>query len=255
MSAQRVAPGWLIASGHFFFRARNAVFPTIFAVVALVMRPQFIGSPRVHQGLIVLGVVVALAGQAMRLITIGYEYIERGGKEGKVYASRLVQGGVYGLTRNPMYVGNALIAIGMTMAISAPLGYVTLIPFFVLIYAAIIAAEERYLREKFGAEYEAYCARVPRLLPSIPQLCRLMATTPYDWRTALRKDLSTVTGLSLGLIVVPLWRTWRLEGVPAARAQASAALIGASVVLGLYWGLHQLKKRRLLFYLPDSPSS
>ena len=248
----RPAPGWLIAAGQFFFRYRDAVFPVIFVVVALVMRPRPIGPPRLTQALILFGAAVALLGQAMRLVTIGYDYIERGGKGGNVYASRLVRGGVYGLSRNPMYVGNALIAIGLTMVMSAPLGYATIIPLFLFVYAAIIAAEEQYLRHTFGAEYDDYCAQVPRLCPSLPGLARLIATTPYDWRTAIRKDLSTLTGLSLGLILLPVWRTLWMEGAEAAQARAPGALVGSGLVLGVYWALHQLKKRRLLFYLPDS---
>ena len=242
----------LIAAGNFFFRYRDAVFPVIFVVVALVMRPHLIGPPHLTRALILLGAAVALLGQAMRLVTIGYDYIERGGKEGHVYASRLVHGGVYGLSRNPMYVGNALIAIGMTMVMSAPLGYATIIPLFLFVYAAIIAAEEQYLRGTFGAAYDDYCARVPRLCPSLPGLARLMAAAPYDWRTAIRKELSTLTGLSLGLILLPVWRTLFLEGRQAALARAPGALAGAGLVLSAYAALHQLKKRRLLFYLPDS---
>ncbi len=242
----------LIAFGEFFFRFRNALFPAIFILMVLLLRPQAIGSPAVDHALLKAGVVVALVGGAMRLLTIGYEYIERGGKAGRVYASRLVQGGVYGLTRNPMYVGNGLIAIGMTMTTGAPLGYAAIIPLFLLIYAAIIAAEERYLREKFGSEYDAYCARVPRLLPSPPGVWRLITTAPYDWRTAIRKDLSTLTGLALGLTLMPVWRILCLQGAQAALARAPVALGGAGLVLVLYGVLHQLKKRRLLFYLPDS---
>ncbi len=248
----RPAPGWLIAAGNFFFRSRDALFPAIFAIAVLLMRPHPIGPPVVDQALTLGGAVVALLGQAVRLLTIGYDYIERGGKEGKVYASRLVRGGVYGGTRNPMYVGNALIAIGMTMAAGSPLGYGVLIPLFLFVYAAIIAAEERYLRETFGAEYDAYCAAVPRVRLSLRGLWRLMAATPYDWRTALRKDLSTLAGLSLGLILMPMWRILCLKGRQAALAHAPRALAEVGVVLGLYVVLHWLKKHRLLFYLPES---
>ena len=44
------------------------------------------------------------------------------------------------------------------MVHSLPL-YLFGIPFFVFVYAAIIAAEENFLREKFGSEYEAYCKK------------------------------------------------------------------------------------------------
>ena len=203
--------GWNIAVGDFFFKYRNALFPVLFALAALIGRPQVIlGNPALDRALGVCGVLVALTGQLVRLITIGYEYIERGGKEGKVYASRLVQGGVYALTRNPMYLGNGLIAIGMTMVAGAPLIYLIVLPLFLYIYQAIIAAEETYLRRQFGAEYERYCAAVNRLLPALDKARRVLAPLSYNWRQAVRKDLSTMAGLFLGLILLPVFRRlWR----------------------------------------------
>ena len=46
------------------------------------------------------------------MLTIGYEYIVRGGRQGKVYAEDLVQGGVFAHSRNPLYLGNLLIIVG-----------------------------------------------------------------------------------------------------------------------------------------------
>ena len=120
-----------IAIGNFFFRYRNALFPMIFVFGSLLLQPRLMfGSLVADRILSVIGVALALLGQAVRLITIGFEYIHRGGKDGKVYAGRLVRGGMYGITRNPMYVGNGLIAIGMTIYFGSPLGYLILIPFF-----------------------------------------------------------------------------------------------------------------------------
>ena len=123
MRSQATAPlqRWNIAVGNFFFKYRNALFPAMFVLVVLTLRPGIMfGNPSLDRLLAACGAVVALAGQLVRLATIGFEYIERGGRDRRVYASRLVQGGVYGLTRNPMYVGNGLIAIGLTMAAGSP---------------------------------------------------------------------------------------------------------------------------------------
>jgi protein-S-isoprenylcysteine O-methyltransferase Ste14 len=244
---------WNIAAGHWCFRHRNAVFPLVFALTVLFLRPHVLfGRTALDHLLIASGMVIALVGQGVRLLTIGFDYVERGGKNKRVYASRLVQGGIYAHTRNPMYLGNLLIAAGMSLVTGAPAAYLLLIPLFVFIYQAIIAAEEAYLRERFGAEYAAYCRRVPRLFPSLKGVRRTFGSMEYHWRRAVRKDLSTITGLLLGLICLPLWRTYFLNGADAARAAlpATAALVGA--VLVLYGALAVLKKRRLFFYLPTN---
>lgn len=239
---------WNVAVGNFFFRYRNVLFPGVFLFFVLVARPTVLfGSPVIDLILTVCGAFVAVAGQLFRLLTIGFEYIHRGGKDGQVYASRLVQGGVYATTRNPMYVGNALIAIGMAMMAGSPVAYVVVIPFFLFVYQAIVAAEEEFLRRKFGGEYEEYSASVNRFFPSFRGVRNLFSTIPYDWKRAIRKDLSTIMGLLIGLISLPVWRTYFLRGFAAAKTAAWRALIVALSAGVLYGLLAYLKKQRRLF--------
>ena len=244
---------WNIAAGNFFFRHRNALFPVCFVLVPLIGRPTRMGNPALDRWLTIVGMLVALLGQLMRLVTIGYEYIERGGREGKVYASHLVRGGVYALTRNPMYVGNALIAVGMTMVAGAALVYLVVLPLFLGIYQAIVAAEEGYLRGRFGTAYEQYCAAVNRWWPSWRRIPSALGGARYDWRSAVRKELSTTAGLLTGFIVLPVWRTFYLEGFAAAKANAPWALLLELMVLSLYGVLVFLKHHRRFFYIaPES---
>ena len=255
MTATQPAGGWRarnIAVGNYFFRHRNAVFPTLFALMALFARPRVIGTPALDTVLAGAGVVVALTGQAIRLLTIGYEYIERGGKEGKVYASHLVHGGVYALTRNPMYLGNGLIAIGMTMVAGAPAVYGVVLPFFLLVYQALIAAEEAYLRQRFGAEYERYCAQVNRLWPDIRRARSVLGGLSYDWRVAVRKELSTLAGLLVGLIWLPVLRICWFLGWSGVAGHLIWAVGWTIAVLALYGWMVYLKKMRRLFYAVET---
>jgi protein-S-isoprenylcysteine O-methyltransferase Ste14 len=245
---------WNIAIGNFFFRYRNALFPLIFAAGALIFRPQVMfDSAVLDRALVAVGMVLALLGQAVRLITIGFEYIHRGGKGGKVYAGRLVRGGMYGITRNPMYVGNALIAIGMTMHFGSPLGYFLLIPLFLFIYQAIVAAEEAYLRDKFGAEYTDYEKSVNRYLPAVGRVRESFAGMRFDWRKSIKKDLGTVVGLTIGLILLPVWRAYFLHGMEATQVAAMRALWLTLGVVALYLVLLKLKKTDRLFKTPSTP--
>ena len=207
---------------------------------------MLLGNVVFDELLVSTGAVVALTGEAVRLVTIGYEYIERGGKEGKVYASHLVQGGMYGQVRNPMYVGNVLIAVGMSLFSGAPFAYFVAIPLFLFIYQAIIMTEEDYLHRQFGKEYEAYCARVPRFIPTFREGLRSFEGMWYNWKRALRQDLSTLTALLLGLSLLPIWRTFFLEGFAAAKrivlrtAELSLLTLAAYVILVI------LKKQKRL---------
>lgn len=243
------APGWNVAAGNFFFRYRDALFPCIFLLVGLTMHPKILfGSPSLDFSVRLLGACLALLGQLIRLTTIGFDYIERGGKNNQVYASKLVQGGVYALVRNPMYIGNGLIAIGMTLLTGSPLTFMVVIPLFLFIYQAIIAAEENYLRGKFGPEFDAYCRQVNRFVPTLSRAPQVLGGMPYDWKSAFRRDLSTIAGLSVGLILVPFWRLLRLYGFDVARAAAPETLFRLALALAVYGLGIYLKKTKKFFY-------
>ena len=67
--------------GKFFFRYRNILGPLLLILVILTGQPSYpLGRPDLNIAFDVIGVVIVLMGQALRIVTIGYEYIERGGK-------------------------------------------------------------------------------------------------------------------------------------------------------------------------------
>ena len=79
-------------------------------------------------------------------------------------ASTLVTGGVYRITRNPRYVGLALLLTAWAVYLSAVWPFLGPVRFVLYINRFQIVPEERVMRAKFGAEYAAYAARVRRWL-------------------------------------------------------------------------------------------
>lgn len=77
-------------------------------------------------------------------------------------ASVLVTSGIFRLTRNPMYVALALILCALAVFLARPWLMVGPLVFVGWISRFQIMPEERVLAQKFGAEYEAYRARVRR---------------------------------------------------------------------------------------------
>ena len=80
--------------------------------------------------------------------------------------SELTQTGPYAHTRNPLYLGSMLMAAGFAVALLSGWLALALALMFSLIYVPVIAAEERFLRANF-ADFDQYCACVPRLLPRL----------------------------------------------------------------------------------------
>ena len=79
-------------------------------------------------------------------------------------SAAVVSSGVYRLTRNPMYLGLALILLGLAVYLASPWGLLGPLVFAAYITRFQIIPEERALRARFGAKYTAYCTRVRRWL-------------------------------------------------------------------------------------------
>src|SRR6185369_9644058 len=92
----------------------------------------------------IIGFGVTMLGQVIRIITIGLVYIIRGGKDRRVYAEDLVTTGIFSHCRNPLYVGNILILVGLGIASNSFLFMAAFTPLFLLFCKAIVLAEENY---------------------------------------------------------------------------------------------------------------
>lgn len=232
----------MISIGNFLFRYRNALFPSLFLLL-LLPGPRLFANP-LHAAS--LGLVVATLGQCVRVATIGLRYIKRGGRDGRVYANDLVTEGIYGHVRNPMYVGNVLISVGVAIASNAIVIALLTPPLAVFAYAAIVAAEEHYLRGKFGPAFDAYCRDVPRWLPDPRGLRATLSQMDFNWRRVIAKEYGTPWGWICVICLLTLYNLW-LAGALAERARLEQALVATMVVATLLWAVARtLKKRRLL---------
>ena len=84
------------------------------------------------------------------------------------HATALVTDGPNALTRNPMYVGMVGLLAAHALVRRGWLPVLPLAAFVAVIDRTQIVPEEAALRQLFGQEYDAYCARVPRWLPGMP---------------------------------------------------------------------------------------
>jgi hypothetical protein len=80
--------------------------------------------------------------------------------------TELTTTGPYAHTRNPLYLGSMMIAFGFAAAAGSWVILAALAILFLIIYLPTIRSEEAYLRGQF-AGFDAYAARVPRLLPRL----------------------------------------------------------------------------------------
>jgi protein-S-isoprenylcysteine O-methyltransferase Ste14 len=78
---------------------------------------------------------------------------------------KLVRRGLYRRMRNPMYLLYAGVILGEAIAWCSPVLLAYVLAFWLLTHAYVVGLEEKFLRRRFGAEFETYCREVPRWLP------------------------------------------------------------------------------------------
>ncbi|MBO9570774.1 MAG: isoprenylcysteine carboxylmethyltransferase family protein [Chitinophagaceae bacterium] len=194
----------MISIGNFFFKYRNILFIVLYLALFIPSEQLFTEDQfgdNYFWWPLIIGLIITITGQLIRGATIGLAYIIRGGVEGKVYAENLVTTGIFNHCRNPLYVGNILMLLGVGVIANSLLYIVVVMPLFLFIYQSIVLAEENYLRNKFGEEFNRYCKRTNRWIPSLRGLGKTLNSMQFHWKRWLIKEYNTqyiwLTGIAL----------------------------------------------------------
>jgi hypothetical protein len=172
---------------------------------------------RVRAGYPVALLYVVLASPEPRSIAIGggiaaLGLLIRAAASGHLKKDReLATGGPYAYTRNPLYLGSSLLAIGFAWAGHAWWAGLVVIAYFAVFYYAVIRAEEEDLRKLFGPAYEAYTTQVPLFFPWFIDRSlsgRILLSGDFSWAQYRRNReyqafLGTVAGL--GIVSLRMW--------------------------------------------------
>jgi len=133
-------------------------------VFGIAFVAALLGTGSVWQGALIgrtmflTGIVLAAIGMVGRIWCLTYS---SGYK-----SSELVTEGPYSVSRNPLYFFSFVGLVGIGLATETVSLTLFLIAFFAVVYPAVIAGEEVFLRGKFGQTYVEYCRRTPRFFPS-----------------------------------------------------------------------------------------
>jgi hypothetical protein len=196
---------------------------------------------RYHIWPISIGLFITCLGQLIRGLTIGLAYIVRGGKEGKPYAEGLVTDGIFNHCRNPLYVGNILMLLGVGILANSLLYVVVIIPVFIFIYQAIVLAEENFLRGKFGPGFDEYCKKVNRWFPNLGGIGKTLRSMQFNWKRWILKEHTTQFIWLIGICLLLLLNYPELTGYDERHRNLLLGIILGSLLL-VYLLIRYLKK-------------
>jgi protein-S-isoprenylcysteine O-methyltransferase Ste14 len=181
------------ATGSFFVRWRVRLgYPLAIAVVYF-SRPTPLN--------ILLGAIVGVGGLCLRAYAAGFLHKQE----------VLTVTGPYAYTRNPLYLGSAILALGAAIATRSWISAVLLIVYFALFYSMVMQREANQLRTRHGASFEEYARIVPLFIP------RLTATKwPGDSAGAFsfaqyKKNHEWQAAIGFLFLILVLLATWSLR--------------------------------------------
>ncbi len=238
----------MVRLGNFFFKYRNFLFIFLYLLL-FIPSPQLFTAGHFGKSFwlfpIFIGLLITIFGQLIRGATIGLAYIIRGGKDGKVYAEDLVTEGIFNHCRNPLYVGNILMLLGVGILSNSLIYVMVVIPLFILIYHSIVLAEEQFLQQKFGEQFKAYCKRVNRWIPDFSNISDTFKRMKFKGKRWLLKEYNTQYVWLTGITLILLLKYPQLTDYNSHVRNILLAII-LTILLFLYLLVRYLKKSERL---------
>jgi len=190
---------WKLKLGNFLFKHRSFTPVPLIILVFIIFRPIDLGKNNIKINLV--GLLISLLGEIVRVIAVGFAHTGTSGRESYLRADRLNISGIYSIVRNPLYIGNFFIFTGLVIVFFNIFAGLSFIIFLILQYYFVILAEENFLKEKYGLEYEVYCQQVKRIIPTFRGYKR--NRTPFNLKKVIFKENDSIFNiLAMYLLVL-----------------------------------------------------
>jgi protein-S-isoprenylcysteine O-methyltransferase Ste14 len=239
-------------TGAFFFRWRSFM-PLLLvpAFVASFFGPRIpVGSPALTLAWEIGCLLIAVLGVGIRLVVSGTAPRGTSGRNTREQkADVLNTTGSYSLVRHPLYVGNYLIALGLsgfprTWFLPVIVTLATL-----LYYERIAAREEQYLEGKFGDAFRRWATEIPAALPTFTHY--RPPAHAFRWRVALAREFYAIFLVSAVFFVLDGLDTYVATGSPRPHAVWTVIFLAGAVFFVV---MRALKKRGRLARRPEVPA-
>lgn len=192
-------------AGNYLFRWRSYI-PLMYIVILFSGLPYIeypFGSHLLGQVWGMICLCISFSGLAIRALTVGSTPNRTSGRNTKMQiADSLNITGMYSIVRNPLYLANFIIILGVMMFFRVWWMLLIYVLFFILYYERIIFAEEMYLRRKFGQEYLDWASMTPAFIPRFKQW--KAPSYSFSWKKVLRREYHGVIAVVLAQFLLEI---------------------------------------------------
>jgi protein-S-isoprenylcysteine O-methyltransferase Ste14 len=187
--------------GNWLFRWRSYLPICLLGLVGLAMWNVEWFSPAygMHEAWKRICIGISFVGLVIRAIVIGYVPAQTSGRNTtEKFADTLNSTGMYSIVRHPLYMGNYITGLGISLIQLTwwlPVIYSLM---FWIYYERIMFAEEEFLRGEHGRRFEAWAAETPAIRPRFSGWRR--PELPFSFRNVLRREYT-------GMMIIVLAHT------------------------------------------------
>ena len=179
----------MIISGNWLFRWRSYL-PLIMGLVVvagLFHFQYFLGRHDLDLVWDLFSILISFSGLVVRILTIGFVPMGTSGRNThQQEATVLNTTGMYSIVRHPLYLGNFIIWLGISIFLHEWWISCIFVLVFWLYYERIILAEEEFLQEKFGDDFTRWADRTPAFIPKFQNWQK--PSLPFSWKYVLKKE-------------------------------------------------------------------
>ncbi len=179
----------LESSGGWLFKHRSylplAILPVFFICLA---SSSYLGRSHTINEIWQAGcMMISFFGLFLRILIVGHAPIGTSGRNTREQAANtLTTTGLYSVVRHPLYVGNYIIFLGLTMELHVWWLVLLVTCGYALYYERIMLAEEAFLRSRFGELFEQWASATPAFIPRFRGW--KPSPVPFCWRTVLQRE-------------------------------------------------------------------
>ena len=241
----------MIRHGQTLFRWRGHIPLLFIAPLLLAFKESAHMESLVGEGIediwVLFCFILSLSGLALRAFTVGYVPANTSGRNAtEQRADVLNTTSMYSIVRNPLYLANYIIILGVLLSIKVWwLALIATLVFFIYM-ERIILTEESFLEGKFGKVYNDWRTKTPAIIPNFKLWHP--TNTPFSWKTVLKREYPGLLAVGTAFFVTEIIVDLVFEGETLREwiAEDYAWPIAYVFILTLCLSLRYMKKHTRL---------
>ena len=199
--------------GNFLFKYRGQ-FPTIlfFIAIPFILKTDYLSMSDQYISItIYCSIFISIIGFLIRFYTIGTTPRGTSGRNrGSQIADELNSSGLYSLIRHPLYLGNYLIWLGISIFTINFIFCILISLLFWIYYERIMYAEERFLEKKFSKEYILWASKIPAFIPNFIGFRK--PKKPFSIISVLRREYAGILATVIGFAFIDILKNYNIYG-------------------------------------------